>query len=124
VVPTIQLLLCVGITTVVWVAVTLLTAPTDRGTLLSFFRLVRPAGPGWRAVQAESGVAGSPDSLPMALLGWVLGCTAVYSALFGVGSLLYGRTTQGLVLTGLFALSSWGLARLLPAMWGGAGRAG
>jgi len=121
--PTIQLLLSVGVTTAVWVAVTLLTAPTERGTLLSFFRLVRPAGPGWRAVQAEAGVPASPDSLPMAFLGWVLGCTAVYSALFGVGSLLYGRTTQGLIFTVVFVASSWWLARLLPAMWGGAGRA-
>jgi hypothetical protein len=108
---------------VVWVSVTLLTAPTERSTLLSFFRLVRPAGPGWRAVQAESGVPASPDSLPMAFLGWVLGCTAVYSALFGTGSLLYGRTTQGVVFIAVFVVSSWWLARLLPAMWGGAGRA-
>lgn len=121
--PTIQLLLSVGITTAVWVTVTLLTAPTERGTLLSFFRLVRPAGPGWRAVQAEAGVPASPDSLPMAFLGWVLGCTAVYSALFGVGSLLYGRTTQGLIFIVVFVVSSGWLARLLPAMWGGAGRA-
>jgi solute:Na+ symporter, SSS family len=121
--PTIQLLLSVGITTAVWVTVTLLSAPTERGTLLSFFRLVRPAGPGWRAVQAEAGVPASPDSLPMAFLGWVLGCTAVYSALFGVGSLLYGRTTQGLIFIVVFVVSSVWLARLLPAMWGGAGRA-
>lgn len=121
--PTVQLLLSVGITTLVWVSVTLLTAPTERSTLLSFFRLVRPAGPGWRAVQAESGVPASPDSLPMAFLGWVLGCTAVYSALFGTGSLLYGRTTQGVVFIAVFVVSSWWLARLLPAMWGGAGRA-
>lgn len=118
-----QLLLSVGITTLVWVAVTLFTAPTERGTLLSFFRLVRPAGPGWKSVQAESGVAASPDSLPMAFLGWMLGCMAVYSALFGVGSLLYGRTTQGMIFVVVFAASSWGLARLLPAMWGGTGRA-
>ncbi len=120
---TLQLLLSVGITTVVWVTVTLLTAPTERSTLLSFFRLVRPAGPGWRAVQVEAGVPPSPDSLPMAFLGWVLGCTAVYSALFGVGSLLYGRTPQGLIFMAVFALTSWWLAKLLPAMWGGAGRA-
>jgi len=120
---TAQLLLSVGITTVVWVTVTLVTAPTERRTLLSFFALVRPAGPGWRAVQAEAGVPPSPDSLPMAFLGWMLGCTAVYAALFGVGSLLYGRTPQGLIFLTVFGLSSWWLARLLPAMWGGAGRA-
>jgi solute:Na+ symporter, SSS family len=121
--PTVQLLLSVGITTVVWVAVTLLTAPTERGTLVSFFRLVRPAGPGWKAVQQEAGVPASPDSLPMALLGWLLGCTAVYSALFGAGSMLYGRLPQGLVFLGVFAASSWWLARLLPVMWGGPDRA-
>jgi len=120
---TTQLLLSVGITTAVWVAVTLLTAPTQRSTLVSFFRLVRPAGRGWRPVQEEAGVPPSPDSLPMAFLGWVLGCTAVYSALFGVGSLLYGQTTQGLVFVAIFSLSSWWLARLLPAMWGGEHRA-
>jgi len=43
---TAQLLLSVGITTVVWVTVTLVTVPTEHGTLVSFFRLVRPAGPG------------------------------------------------------------------------------
>ena len=59
----------------------------------------------------------------MAFLGWVLGCTAVYSALFGVGSLLYGRTPQGLIFMAVFALSSWWLAKLLPAMWGGTGQA-
>ena len=121
--PTIQLLVSVAITTVVWVTVTLATAPTERTTLVSFFRLVRPAGPGWKPVQAEAGVGGSPDSLPMAFLGWVLGCTAVYSALFGAGSLLYGRTTQGGIFVAIFVLSSWALARMLPAMWGGAGRA-
>ncbi|HEX5004085.1 MAG TPA: sodium:solute symporter family protein [Gemmatimonadales bacterium] len=119
-----QLLLSVAITTGVWVAVTLSTAPTARGTLVAFFRLVRPAGPGWRAVQAEAGVPASPDSLPMAFLGWLLGCLAVYSALFGVGSLLYGRTTQGVVFVALFVGASLWLARLLPAMWGGADRAG
>ncbi len=121
---TTQLLVSVGITTLVWIGVTLVTAPTDRGTLVAFFRLVRPAGPGWAPVQAEAGVGGSPDSLPMALLGWVLGCTAVYSALFGAGSFLFGNTGLGTALTAAFAISSWSLARLLRAMWAGEGRAG
>ena len=33
----------------------------------------------------------------MQLLGWVLGCTFVYSTLFGAGSALYGYTTQAAV---------------------------
>jgi hypothetical protein len=73
------------VTTVVWVAVTLLTEPTDRATLLSFYRLVRPAGPVWNEIRREAAAGASPDSLPTSLLGWALGCTMVYSALLGTG---------------------------------------
>jgi len=119
----VQLLLSVGITTVVWVGVTLTTPPTDRPTLVRFYRLVRPAGRGWAPVQHDAGGEGSPDSLPMALLGWVMGCAFVYSALFGAGSFLYGRTPQGLLFLGVALASGWGLWKLLPALWSGAGRA-
>ncbi|HUF28568.1 MAG TPA: sodium:solute symporter family protein [Gemmatimonadaceae bacterium] len=113
----VTLLITVAITTVVWITVTFLTRPTDRATLLSFYRLVRPAGPGWKAVRAESGLGPSPDSLPMSLLGWVLGCTFVYAALFGTGSVLYGRTAQALVWGAVFLASGVALARLLPRLW-------
>ena len=45
--PTTSLLITIAVTTVVWVAATYLTAPTDRTTLVNFYRLVRPAGRGW-----------------------------------------------------------------------------
>jgi len=111
----VALLVTVAATTVVWVAVTVLTPAADRATLVSFYKLVRPAGPGWSSVRAESGVAASPDSLPAALLGWVLGCTFVYAALFGAGSFLYGRTAQGAVWLALFAVSGFGLQRVMRA---------
>jgi solute:Na+ symporter, SSS family len=103
--------------------VTLATPPIDQPTLVRFYRLVRPAGPGWAPVQRDAGGVGSPDSLPMALLGWVMGCAFVYSALFGAGSFLYGRIPQGLVFLGVALASGWGLWKLLPALWSGAGRA-
>jgi SSS family solute:Na+ symporter len=110
----------VASTTVIWVAVTYLTRPTAPETLLAFYRLVRPAGPGWRAIRADAGVAASPDSLPSALLGWVLGCVFVYAALFGAGSFLYGRTGPGVMWLVAFLVSGAGLVRLLPKMWRGA----
>jgi len=113
----ISLVISVAVTTLVWIIVTLMTAPTEHATLLNFYRLVRPAGPGWRAIRAESGVTASPDSLAQSLLGWVLGCLAVYSALFGAGSFLYGKTTQGLMWLLLFILSVGGLLWLLPRFW-------
>ena len=117
----VSLLITVATTTVVWVTTAYLTRPTDRATLVSFYKLVRPAGPGWASVRAEAGVAASPDSLAQSLLGWVLGCVFVYAALFGAGSFLYGRTGPGLVWLAAFLVSGFGLLRLMPKLWGSAG---
>jgi Na+/proline symporter len=113
----ISLILTVLATTIVWVAVAYLAPPTDRATLVSFYKLVRPAGRGWGSIPQEAGVEGSPDSLAQSLLGWVLGCAFIYAALFGVGSALYGRTPQALVWTLVFAVSGLGLWRILQRMW-------
>jgi Na+/proline symporter len=115
----ISLLITVATTTVVWITVTFLTRPTDRPTLVAFYRLVRPAGPGWNSVRAEAGVAAAPDSLPMSLLGWILGCTFVYSALFGMGSFLYGRTPQALTWLAVLVVTGVALLRMLPRLWKG-----
>jgi len=115
--PHVALLTTVAATTVVWIAVTYATRPTDRERLLSFYRLVRPAGPGWRGIREAAGVGPSPDSLPQCLLGWVAGCLFVYAALFGAGSALYGRTGPAVVWIALFIGSGAVLARLLPRLW-------
>ena len=112
-----SLLVTVAVTTLVWVAATYLTAPTDRRTLIEFYRLVRPAGGGWEPIRAEAGVGPSPDSVAHALLGWVLGCVVVYAALFGAGSFLYGRSGQGIMWTGVFVLAAAGMIPLIPALW-------
>ena len=112
-----SLLVTIAVTTVVWVAATYLTSPTDRKTLVNFYRLVQPPGAGWNAVRAEAGVPASPDSIAQSLLGWVLGCLVVYAALFGAGSYLYGRTALGLVWTIIFVICGAGLIRLIRSLW-------
>jgi Na+/proline symporter len=114
------LLITVAVTTAIWVAVTYITAPTDRSKLVSFYRTVRPAGRGWESVRSEAGLPPSPDSLPMSLLGWVLGCTFIYAAIFGVGCLMYGRIPQAIVWALLLVASGVGLQRILPSLWRGA----
>ncbi|HKW09487.1 MAG TPA: sugar phosphate nucleotidyltransferase, partial [Gemmatimonadaceae bacterium] len=111
------LLTTIAVTTVTWVAATYLTQPTDQATLERFFALVRPPGPGWRAVRERARLAASPDSLADSLLGWVLGCTFIYAALFGSGAFLYRRWEQGTLWLVLFVASGVGLARLLPRLW-------
>ena len=91
--------------------------PTD-ATLVRFYQLVRPGRAGLgRDPRARPALAASPDSAAAALLGWVLGCAFVYSALFGTGSFLYGGCPQGMVWLVVFLASAGGLARLLPRMW-------
>jgi Na+/proline symporter len=113
----IALITTVAVTTVVWIVTTLVTKPADRDRLVSFYNLVRPYGPGWAKVRAESNLPPSTDSMANSILGWVLGCLFVYSALFGTGSYIYGRTGQAMMWTVVFVVSGAGLWRLLPKMW-------
>jgi Na+/proline symporter len=111
------LITTVAATTIVWFTVTLLTHPASRDKLVEFYKLVRPAGPGWRDIRKEANLPASPDSLPQAFLGWFLGCVLVYSALFGAGSYIYGSTAAGIACTVVFACSGIALAMLLTSMW-------
>jgi hypothetical protein len=113
----ISLLSTVAVTSVVWIATTFLAPPTDEATLESFFTLVRPSGPGWTRIARSTGVSASADALSQGLLGWLLGCTFVYSALFGTGSLLYGRMPQFWTWLVVFALSGAGMFKVLRGYW-------
>ena len=115
----ISLIATVATTTVIWVTVTFLGPQTDRATLVKFFTLVKPGGPGWKSVQAEAGVGASAESPAQALMGWVLGCAFVYSALFGTGSLLYGRMPQFYAWLAVFVVSGLWMRRVLNGFWHG-----
>jgi solute:Na+ symporter, SSS family len=105
------------VTTVIWVVVAYTTRQTDPETLRSFYRLARPAGPGWAAVRAECGDLAPVDGLNNAFLGWALGCVAVYSALFGTGHMLLGNNS-GAVVAGVICIGSTAMLwRLLPRLW-------
>ena len=106
----------VGFTTFVWVTVTFLTRPADERTLVRFYELVRPFGPGWKRVREHSGLPPSPDSPAHAFLGWALGCMLVYSALAGTGDVLYGRTGLAVACLVPFLASVAGLIWLVPKL--------
>ena len=110
-----QFLWSVGLTTLAWVAVTLLTAPSDMDTLTDFVRKIQPGGPGWAKVRAhmqteESTVQGW--SIPTGILCMLVGAFAIYSALFSTGYFIYGKTGVGLILAALCLVSFLLLWRL------------
>jgi hypothetical protein len=93
------MVITVAITTVVWVAVTFLTAPEPDSMLESFYRRVRPGGPGWARVSRRLGVG--TESIPggkSAWTNWIAGIVAVYGTLFGTGKIIFGYMGEGLVL--------------------------
>lgn len=94
--PVWNLPLGVGITTIGWLAVTLLTSPEPDDVLHSFCEKVRPSM-GWSAYR-DTGVP-TDGGLPLQVLGMSIGCIAVYAALFAAGSFIYGNLLQGMVLT-------------------------
>jgi hypothetical protein len=102
------LLATVAITTVCWVATAYLGPETDRDVLIAFYRKIRPSGPGWKPIREVAGpvAEGEGDNMPLALVGWVAGSTAIWSALFAEGNFLYGRMPQAILLSITFAVSS------------------
>ncbi|NUR56029.1 MAG: Na+:solute symporter, partial [Acidobacteria bacterium] len=122
----VALVATVIVTTLCWVATAYLAPQTDRAVLHAFYRKVRPFGPGWAAIRRETGLVrdevAAGDNIPMALLGWVAGCTAIWSSLFAVGNYLYGRWGYAIALTAVFAVSGLVLIRIVTRLWTGGER--
>ena len=116
--PSLRLVVGVAVTSAGWLLVTLLTRPAEPGTLLRFYREIRPLGPGWEPVARNAPAAADrveeEESLPAALACWALGCAAVYGALFGTGYALFGRPWPAAACATVAAGSAWGIFRLLP----------
>jgi solute:Na+ symporter, SSS family len=93
------LLVTVAVSTVVWVAVTFMTAPEPAHVLDRFYERVRPGGPGWAAVSQRLGYG--RERIPGGALqwsNWFAGVVAVYASLFGLGKLVFGEFGTALVL--------------------------
>ena len=114
----------VAVTTVCWVLTAFLGPETDRRTLIDFYRKTRPFGPGWKAIREEAGISieeaqATHQNIPLGLLGWVAGCTVIWSSLFTVGNFLYGRVDYALGLLGVFCASGLVLLWVINRLWGG-----
>ena len=103
-----------GITTLAWIAVTLLTPAEPNDTLIKFYSKVRPQITGWEPVAKLAGDVPATRDLGRNLLSWLLGCVLIYSALFGIGKLCFGFYQEALLLAILAIVSGLTLSRLMP----------
>ncbi len=103
------MLTTVAVSTVVWVAVTFATKPESDATLESFYKRVRPGGPGWVAVSNRLGFG--REKIPggaLAWSNWLAGVIAVYASLFGIGKLVFLEFGTGLIMLLVAGLAfSW-----------------
>jgi hypothetical protein len=91
------MLITVGITTVVWLAATFLTAPEPMEKLVEFYRRVHPWTGGWAPVARQA-----PEILPTSdtmynLIDWICGCVLIYGSLFGIGKIILEEYKTGCV---------------------------
>lgn len=117
-----SLLITIAVTTACWVLAAYLAPQTDRKTLVEFYRKVRPAGPGWEPIREAAGIskaeaAQGGESIPLALVGWVAGSITIWSSLFTVGNILYGRTSAALLMGAVFVVSGLVLLRVINKLW-------
>ena len=118
----VALLVTIAATTALWVVTAFVGPETDRATLVAFYKKVRPFGPGWERIRREAGIGRDElrtqrDNIPLALIGWVSGCTVIWSSLFTVGNFLYGRTPQALGLFGVVVVSGLVLLFVVQKLW-------
>jgi Na+/proline symporter len=94
------MLVTVAVTTVAWLAVTLLTSAEPMDKLVDFYRKVHPDGPGWKRVAAAAGITptNTSGSLAAQFANWLLGCVLIYAFLFGIGYVIFGDWLKGIVL--------------------------
>ncbi|HZT74685.1 MAG TPA: sodium:solute symporter family protein [Terriglobales bacterium] len=98
-------LITAGITTLVWIAATVLTRPEADGKLLAFYRRVRPSALGWKRIARQAPEVTPVRDLGANTLDWILGCALVYGALFGIGKLVLEQWVAGAGLCAIAALS-------------------
>jgi len=93
--------LVVLITTFVWLTVTFMTKPDDDETLIKFYEKTNPGGPGWKRIKNISKLRSKSEEkewiVPRGILCMILGCFAIYSALFSTGYFIYGELSNGFI---------------------------
>ncbi|MGQ0814733.1 MAG: sodium:solute symporter family protein [Gemmatimonadota bacterium] len=116
----VRLLVTAGITLVIWVPIMLLTKPESDEKLDSFYRRVRPGGPGWQRQRERTGIAPA-QNLGKDIQRVCAGILILYGSMFTIGGLLlyrWGTMLLMLIMAGAgFAwLRKLGATEIAPPM--------
>ena len=104
-----SLFLIVLVTSIAWIAVTMVTPPTEEQTLFRFYEQVHPGGWGWKAIDAKLPNVTGDSGFGNLLICWGMGIILVYSFLFGIGKLLFGHLTLGFLFLAVGTACGFGI---------------
>ncbi len=109
------MIITVAITTAVWLAVTFLTRPESKDTLVAFYRRTHPSAAGWRPIAALAPEVRPSTGGLFNLMDWICGCVLIYGILFGTGKLILQEFVSAslLMAAGIIAgaIIYWDLSR-------------
>jgi hypothetical protein len=103
-----------GVTTLVWLAVTMMTAPEHGDVLVRFYKKVRPQITGWKPVAKIAGDETVTRDLGRNLISWLLGCVMVYTMLACIGALCFGRYSSAGIFGAVAVVSALAISRTMP----------
>jgi SSS family transporter len=111
---TVRLLIAVGLTTVTWLLTTFITSPESDDTLIKFYQRTHPGGPGWKSLVARAAARGiilekegKKWDMPLQLLCVFIGTIVIYSSLFSIGSFVYLKPLNGIILAVVAVAGTW-----------------
>ncbi len=93
-----RFLIVVGVCTVAWLTVCLLTPPTDTDHLRRFCEKVKPYPTFWGPIYRKFPEIDWNMNFGRSVMHWILGALTVYCFCFGVGNLMFLRFSQGILL--------------------------
>ena len=100
-------LITAGVTTIAWIVGTFVTKPEPTEKLVSFYRRVHPSIYGWKPIAKLCPELPQVRDFAANAANWVMGCVLVYSAMFGIGMLVFRHWLSGVVLLGVSGIAGW-----------------
>lgn len=105
-------------TSFIWICVTFLTKPTDEKTLINFYSITKPGGPGWKRFK-HLNAKEDFKIVRTGMLAMLVACLMVYAVLIGFGFIIYLDYFKGIILFIVAACAVYVLRQLWRSMESG-----
>ena len=109
-----QMAIVALITIATWLLVTLLTPPEAAEKLVSFYRLARPGGTGWKPIAARAPDVEPDANLLICMAAALVGALMIYLTIPGIGALILGPASHAVGCLGGAIVCALVLRSLLP----------